>query len=160
MRRLGVILLFCLMLTACNDNTPVAEGEPMPLTEIRNNLSNRSFLVLTKKSEYTLAFLELLYQRSKNYYSVTVDDLSNILEYNFASYNGVLIIETLQKGSAPVLDGYLQEYSGANNIVLHALDGEYLSTYPVSVITANSTVLDSEVLYSTAGQVFYKLREK
>ncbi|GBR76569.1 hypothetical protein NO2_1102 [Candidatus Termititenax persephonae] len=132
----------------------------MPWSEFRNELGGRRFLVLTKKSSYTLAFLEQLWQRAKQTSSVTVDDLSNIAAYNFAVYHGVLIIERLRDGSAPALDAYLKIYSGANNIVLHALDGEYTSPYRVTVVTANSQELDAEILWDNADEVFVRLREK
>ncbi|MDR1997495.1 MAG: hypothetical protein LBQ83_04145 [Candidatus Margulisbacteria bacterium] len=158
MRRLSGIFIICFfLLVGCQDRD---DSEPMPYRTLPNNLTNRRALVLTHQSAYVLSFLEQLENRAGRYYSVTIDDLSNIQEYNFAYYNGVLIIETLRGGSAPVLDSYMKIYSGANNIVLHALDGEYLTAYPVSVVTANSADLSAETLQNSADRVFSLLRTK
>ena len=137
-----------------------SEYELLPKTEYTNELTNRRFLVLAQKSDYAGLFLEQFWPRIQQTHSLTVDDLANLPEYNFAFYNGVLIIEKIQNGSAPVLDEYLQIYSGANNIVLHALDGEYTAPYPLKVVTANSAERDEEILMDTVDTVFFRLREK
>ena len=157
MRKLCLILLVCLLLGGCRE-VAFGVGE-LPLTEYKNELSNRRFLILTKQSAYSLAFIEQFWQKTQQAYSVTADDLNNILNHNFAVYNGVLIIERLNGRSAPMLDRYLGIYSGANNIVLHALDGEY-SGYPISVVTANSNELDTEIMWDNVDRVFAVLREK
>jgi len=157
MKKLFYILAFAalLFLTGCQEN------EPMPHREIPNKLSSQRVLILTHQSEYVLQVLTYLEKRAGQVYSVTIDDLSQILEYNFAYYNGVLIIEKLNSaGSAPVLDKYMQEYSGVNNIVLHGLDNNYTSPYPLSVVTANTQDLSAETLRGTAERIYYLLRNK
>lgn len=147
----------CLFFCGCQDEN-LEPTETMPKQEINNRLTNRNVLILTKKSDYTLQFLEQLHSRAGIYYSVTVDDLTNINEYNFAYYNAVLIIEYLRNGSAPVLDSYMQIFSGTNNIVLLGLNDNYDSPYPVSVVTANTQ--ETENLRDSAEAVYILLKTK
>lgn len=150
-----LIISFLFLLTGCED------GEPMPYREVPNQLSARRMLILTRKTEYVSQFLPYLENRARQTYSLTIDDTSNILEYNFAYYNCVLVIETLDPdGSAPVMDNYMQIYSGSNNIVLHGLDYSYAAAYPLSVVTANAQNLDKGTLQNTAEKVFSLLRTK
>ena len=155
MQRYFWAIIICLLLTGCQDDGT----EIMPHQEIHNANTNRSVLILTKKSDYVLNFLEHLRNRAGRYYSVTIDDLNNIKEYNFAYYNGVLIIEFLKNGSAPVLDYYMTIYSGTNNIVLFGLNGDYTSPYPISTVTANTGAAES-TLPDTVEQVYEYLRSK
>ncbi|MDR2428986.1 MAG: hypothetical protein LBD62_04195 [Candidatus Margulisbacteria bacterium] len=156
MRKLFLVLLSALILCGGCLNS----GDTMPLTELTNELTTRRILVLTKKSAYTVGFLQQLHARAGAYYSLVIDDLNNIPAYNFAEYNGVLLIETLVRGGAPELDELLEVYSGANNIVLLGLDGSYASPYKISVVTANSQNLDTADLEDTAEQVYFLLRSK
>ncbi|GBR72855.1 hypothetical protein NO1_0312 [Candidatus Termititenax aidoneus] len=156
MRKLFLVLLAVLMLCGGCLNSDSA----MPLTKLTNELTSRRILVLTKKSAYTVSFLQQLHARAGAYYSLIIDDLNNLPEYNFAEYNGVLLIETLVQGGAPELDELLEVYSGANNIVLHGLDDEYTSPHKISVVTANSQNLDAAVLENTAEQIYFLLRSK
>ncbi|MDR1324069.1 MAG: hypothetical protein LBK68_06510 [Candidatus Margulisbacteria bacterium] len=156
MRKLFLVLLAALILCGGCLNS----SDTMPLTELTNELTSRRILVLTKKSAYTVSFLQQLHTRAGAYYSFVIDDLNNLVEYNFAEYNGVLLIETLVHGGAPELDELLEIYSGANNIVLHGLDGEYTSPHKISVVTANSQNMDAPTLEDTAEQIYFLLRSK
>ena len=156
MKKIYWALILCLLLAGCQDDNSGLTA--MPHQEIHNTYTNRRVLILTKKSDYILNFLEQLKNRAGRYYSVTIDDLNNIKEYNFAYYNGVLIIEFLQDGSAPVLDDYMELYSGINNIVLFGLNDNYISPYPISVVTANTTNTDN--LPNTVERIYDYLRSK
>ncbi|MDR1453995.1 MAG: hypothetical protein LBJ25_08505 [Candidatus Margulisbacteria bacterium] len=156
MRKLFLVLLFALIVCGGCLNS----NDTMPLTKLTNELTTRRILALTKRSTYTASLLQQLHARANAYYSLVIDDLNNIPAYNFAEYNGVLLIETLVNGGAPELDELLEVYSGANNIVLLGLDGSYASPHKISVVTANSQNLDAPVLADTAEQVYFLLRSK
>ncbi|MDR2431712.1 MAG: hypothetical protein LBD99_05620 [Candidatus Margulisbacteria bacterium] len=155
MRKLFLALFCLLFLAGCQD------GEtPLARREIPNALTGRRALVLAHSSEYNLKFLEQLEKIAGRHYSVTIDDLSRITEYNFAYYNCVLIIERLSGGRAREVDGFMEIYNGANNIVLHALNGSYISPYPLSVVTADAKNTREDALRDTAAAVYALLKTK
>jgi len=159
MRKIFWLIVLCLFLTGCQEDSTGTGITTMPRQEINNPISTRRVLILTKKHDYSLNFLEQLNKQAGRYYSVLIDDLNNINVHNFSFFNAVLIIEFLNNGSAPVLDHYMSIYDGTNNIVLHGLDGDYTSPYPVSVVTANTDITKDELL-DAVDQVYKYLRSK
>ncbi len=121
---LKLIILFLsagIFLVSCNT---IGDEQTVQPLEYRNLNTQKKVLILAKGSEFKAKVIEATVQRLRWGYSITLDDLDNIEEYNFMLYSVVVLMESCRDNQFKRIRNYLSGYSGVNNIVVFGTHAE------------------------------------
>ncbi len=162
------VILLSLFLTSCEEkkytSDYVKDNKINPL-EFRNTNAEKKLLILAKASEYKAKVIETVVRILRPSYSITIDDLDNIQEYNFTQYTNVVLMEARMGGRFNQVQSYLSGYTGVNNIFVFGTTGttdQGPSANIIKDISADSITCASKLVSSNenAYALVRKIRQK